>query len=305
MAEVKDHGEPGFSAPAKSPRRDARGARAPRIEVSDGALIPGKGEKPALSAWRISFFGAILLLVFLSTRHWVVPFLSRLTGLDMKSFFRIPEPDPYWQIIKFIPDGILRTLQVTILSIFFSFFVGLVTGIGRISRIVIVNRIATIYVEIIRGIPLLVQIFYIYYALAKFIQVPDITAAVIAMTVCYGAYLGEIFRAGIQSISKGQMEAAIALGLTRGQALGRIILPQTLRVVLPPLGNEFIALLKDSSLVSILAVSDLLRRGREYASVSFAYFQSYTVVALVYLVMTLFFSRLVAIMEERLNKGGR
>jgi polar amino acid transport system permease protein len=150
-----------------------------------------------------------------------------------------------------------------------------------------------------------VQIFYIYYALAKVIQVPDITAAVIAMTVCYGAYLGEIFRAGIQSISKGQMEAAIALGLTRGQALGRIILPQTLRVVLPPLGNEFIALLKDSSLVSILAVSDLLRRGREYASVSFAYFQSYTVVALVYLVMTLFFSRLVAIMEERLNSRGR
>jgi polar amino acid transport system permease protein len=298
MAEITDHGQPGFSPPAKSPRRESRGMRIPRIEVTDGALIPGKGEKPALSAWRIAFFGAIALLVALP----------------------IIKPDPYWKIIRFIlpfsrpdpagpviftPDGILRTLQVTVLSIFFSLFVGLITGIGRISRIAIVNRIATIYVEIIRGIPLLVQIFYIYYALAKIIQVPDITAAVIAMTVCYGAYLGEIFRAGIQSIPKGQMEAAIALGLSRGQALTRIILPQTMRVVLPPLGNEFIALLKDSSLVSILAVSDLLRRGREFASVTFTYFESYTVVALVYLIMTLFFSRLVGIMEERLNRRGR
>jgi polar amino acid transport system permease protein len=101
------------------------------------------------------------------------------------------------------------------------------------------------------------------------------------------------------------MEAAIALGLSRGQALRKIILPQTIRIVLPPLGNEFIALLKDSSLVSILAVSDLLRRGREFASKTFFYFETFTVVALVYLVMTLFFSRLVAIMEERMNRRGR
>src|SRR5208337_2201080 len=127
---------------------------------------------------------------------------------------------------------IVKTFEVTLLSIAFSLVVGLITGIGRISRIRIINRIATIYVEVIRGIPLLVQIFYIYYALGKVVQVPDIMAAVIAMTVCYGAYLGEIFRAGIQSIHKGQMEAAIALGLSRGQALRRIILPQTVRVVL-------------------------------------------------------------------------
>ena len=262
---------------SKDPRRETR------IEVSDGALIPGKGEKSAFSAWRISFFGALALLVLLPLLH----------------------PDPYQKILLFLPDGILKTFEVTLLSIAFSVVVGLLTGIGRISRIRIINRIATIYVEIIRGIPLLVQIFYIYYALGKIVQVPDIMAAVIAMTVCYGAYLGEIFRAGIQSIHKGQMEAAIALGLTRGQALRRVILPQTVRVVLPPLGNEFIALLKDSSLVSILAVSDLLRRGREYASKTFYYFEALTVVALVYLVMTLFFSRLVALMEERMNRRGR
>jgi polar amino acid transport system permease protein len=268
---------------SRSPRRDPRNGRETRIEVTDGALIPGRGEKSAFSAWRISFFGAIIILVVLA----------------------FAKPHPYQDILLFIPDGVLKTFEVTVMSIVCAFFVGLITGLGRISRITILNRIATIYVEIIRGIPLLVQIFYIYYALGKVIQVPDIFAAVIAMTVCYGAYLGEIFRAGIQSIPKGQMEAAIALGLTRSQALRRIILPQTIRVVLPPLGNEFIALLKDSSLVSILAVSDLLRRGREYASKTFAYFEAFTVVALVYLVMTLFFSKLVAIMEERMSRHGR
>jgi polar amino acid transport system permease protein len=266
-----------------SPEREARPGRGARIEVTDGALIPGRGERATFSAWRVSFFGALALLVGL--------FLFK--------------PHPYRDIMLFLPDGILKTFEVTLMSIACALVVGLIAGLGRISRVMVLNRIATIYVEVIRGIPLLVQIFYIYYAMGKIIQVPDIFAAVIAMTVCYGAYLGEIFRAGIQSIHKGQMEAAIALGLTRGQALRRIILPQTIRVVLPPLGNEFIALLKDSSLVSILAVSDLLRRGREYASKTFDYFEAFTVVALAYLVMTLFFSRLVAVMEERMNRRGR
>jgi polar amino acid transport system permease protein len=252
-----------------------------RIQVTDGALIPEKGERQVFSAWRISFFGALVILI-------VLP---------------LAKPDPFRTIIEFLPIGILRTFQVTVLSIVCATFVGLLAGLGRISRITVINRVATIYIEIIRGIPLLVQLFYIYYALAKIIQVQDIVAAVIAMTVCYGAYMGEIFRAGIQAIPKGQMEAALALGLSRGQALRKIILPQTIRIVLPPIGNEFIALLKDSSLVSILAVSDLLRRGREFASRTFQYFEAYTVVALVYLVLTLFFSRLVAFMEERLSRN--
>jgi polar amino acid transport system permease protein len=251
-----------------------------RIEISDGALIPEKEGSATFTAWRISFFGAIALLVLL-------PFIS---------------PDPYRRIITFLPDGILQTFKVTVLSIVFALIVGLFTGLGRISRIKIINRIATVYVEVIRGIPLLVQLFYIYYAMGKLVQVPRLVAAVTAMTVCYGAYLGEIFRAGIQAIPKGQMEAALALGMSRAQAMRRIILPQTIRVVLPPVGNEFIALLKDSSLVSILAVSDLLRRGREFASKTFYYFETYTVVALVYLVLTLFFSKLVSLMEDRLNR---
>ena len=253
-----------------------------KIEISDGALIPDRAEKSVFSAWRISFFGAIALLIILPAVR----------------------PDPFWSILKFLPDGILRTFQVTVLSIVIALFIGLVAGLGRISRVTIINRIATVYVEVIRGIPLLVQLFYIYYALGQFFTLPPVLAAIIAMSVCYGAYMGEIFRAGIQSIPKGQMEAALALGLTRAQALRKVILPQTFRVILPPIGNEFIALLKDSSLVSILAVSDLLRRGREFASVSFQYFETYTVVAIVYLVFTLFFSKLVAVMERRLERGG-
>lgn len=212
--------------------------------------------------------------------------------------------NPYAEAMMFIPDGIRTTFFVTVLAIFFASIIGLFVGLGRISRITFINRAATIYVEIIRGIPLLVQLFYIYYALAKLVNIEGIASAVIAMSVCYGAYIGEIFRAGIQSIPKGQMEAALALGMTRGQAIVRIILPQTFKVVLPPIGNEFIALLKDSSLVSILAVSDLLRRGREYAAKTFYYFETYTVIALVYLILTLFFSRIVGIMEEQLKKRG-
>ena len=254
-----------------------------KIEITDGALIPEEGDKSIFSAWSISFFGAILILILLP----------------------VIRPKPYWDIYKFIPDGIFITFQVTVLSILFSLFLGLATGLGRISRVKVINRIATIYVEVIRGIPLLVQLFYIYFALGAFLQLSSMVSAVAAMSICYGAYMGEVFRAGIQSIPKGQMEASLALGLSRAQALRKVILPQTMKMILPPIGNEFIAMLKDSSLVSILAVSDLLRRGREYASTSFKYFESYTVVALVYLILTLFFSKLVAIMEARLNRRGK
>lgn len=251
-----------------------------RIVVSDSTLIPEKKEREIFSAWRISFFGAIGLLIFLV----------------------IYAPDPYGRIIMFLPDGILRTFQVTVLSILLALIIGLIAGLGRISRVKIINRIATVYVEVIRGIPLLVQIFYIYYALGRIVKIPDIASAIIAMAICYGAYLGEIIRAGIQSIPRGQMEAALALGFSRRKAMRYIILPQTLRLILPPIGNEFIALLKDSSLVSILAVSDLLRRGREFASRTFEYFETLTVVALVYLILTLFFSWLVGLLEERLSR---
>lgn len=253
------------------------------IDVGDGAAIPRTGDKGLVSAWWLSFIGAIVCLLALL----------------------IFKPDPYVRLIKFLPDGIIVTFQVTFASIALAIVIGLFTGLGRISQNRIINLAASTYVEVVRGIPLLVQLFYIYYALGRFVRVPDMAAAVIAMSVCYGAYMGEVFRAGIKSIDYGQTEASLSLGFNKAQTMFYVILPQAWRTILPPVGNEFIALLKDTSLVSILAVADLLRRGREFASESFLYFETYTMVAIIYLIITLILSKLVSIMEERLSRHER
>ncbi len=251
------------------------------IAVTDGVAIPLKSDKGLFNAWIVAFFGSISLILYLA-------FFSEKSEI-------------YRSILEFIPDGILVTFQVTIEAIVLATIIGLIAGLGRISKNNLINGIASLYVEVVRGIPLLVQLFYIYFALGKIIQLPAITSAVIAMAICYGAYMAEVFRAGIDSIPKGQMEAARSLGMTHFQAMRYIILPQAVKTILPPIGNEFVALLKDSSLVSILAVSDLLRRGREYASESFDYFETYTIVALVYLLITLVLSKIISIVEERVS----
>lgn len=249
------------------------------IQVTDGVLLPEKSQPTIFTSWAIAFTLAVALLVILP----------------------IVRPDPYWEILKTFPSGILVTFQVTILSISLATVFGLVVGIGQLSKNPFVNRLATVYVEVIRGIPLLVQIFFLYFAMGRFLRLQDFPAAVLSLSICYGAYMGEVFRAGIQAVPRGQMEAALAQGFTRGQALRLIILPQTVKIILPAIGNEFIALLKDSSLVSIVALSDLFRQARNYASVTFNYFDAYLMVSLVYLVFTLFLSRLVALMEEKLK----
>ena len=249
------------------------------IQVGDGAAIPSPQDKGLVSAWWIALLGASALIVLLP----------------------VFKPDPYLQILRFVPDGILVTFEVTILSISLAIVLGLLTGLGRLSHNRFINLIASLYVEVVRGIPLLVQLFYIYYALGRFVHVPDIVAAVIAMSFCYGAYMGEVFRAGIKSIDHGQTEAALSLGFNARQTMAFVILPQAWRTILPPVGNEFIALLKDTSLVSILAVADILRRGREFAAESFDYFETYTMIALIYLFITLIMSKLISTMEHRLS----
>lgn len=258
---------------------DTRMNKPARIDVSEGGAIPRKSDRGLFTAWRVAIVGAIACVA------WLVIF----------------KPDPYRKVLFFIHDGIYITFQVTIMAIVLSLVIGLIAGLGRISKNRIINGIASLYVEVIRGIPLLVQLFYIYYALGRLVQLTDITCAVIAMSICYGAYIAEIFRAGIEAVPNGQTEAARSLGMTPYQTMRHVILPQAIKTILPPVGNEFVALLKDSSLVSILAVSDLLRRGREYASESFNYFEAYTMVALIYLIITLILSKLVGIMEEKIN----
>jgi len=228
-------------------------------------------------------------------------------------------PDPYGRIVTFIKDGLWVTISITAVSFACILLVGLVGGLGRISKNSLVKGIASIYVEIVRGIPLLVQLMFIYYAspivlrdvgtrltgiwpaLAHrllTVRINPFGAAVLGLTVCYGAYMSEIFRAGIESIAKGQMEAARSLGMGYIQAMRFVILPQAVRVILPPVGNEFVALLKDSSLVSVVAVADMTRRGREFMASTFMPLETWVMVALLYLVMTLFLSRVVAHLEE-------
>jgi polar amino acid transport system permease protein len=223
-------------------------------------------------------------------------------------------PDPYFNMLKFVQDGIVITVTVTVISFVFVLFAGLVGGLGRLSKNKLINSIATLYVELVRGIPLLVQLIWWYFAFPVIIQelgrslnigflvsyqANPIAMAIVGLVFCYGAYMSEIYRAGIQSISRGQMEAARSLGMTYFQAMRYVILPQAIRVILPPVGNEFIALLKDSSLVSVVAVTDLTRRSREYMSTHFNPIEVWTMAALLYLIMTLLSARLVNYIEKR------
>ncbi len=254
----------------------------PVITMTDGVLIPKKSNKHLVTSWRLTFYGAVALLLCLC----------------------IFKPDTYWKIFIYVITGIPTTFECTIFAIMGAVVIGTITGVGSSSKNAVVKQICGIYVELIRGIPLLVQLMFLYYALGSLIHIEGIVAAIIALSICFGAYMGEIIRAGIQSIPKGQSEAATALGLSKSQTFFSVILPQTIKVVLPAIGNEFISMLKDSSLVSILALSDILKRGREYISRTFLSLQTMLVVALIYLILTLVLSRLVGIMEERLHKNG-
>ena len=222
--------------------------------------------------------------------------------------------DPFWDILLFVRDGIGVTALITISSFALTLVLGLIGGLGRLARNPFLHGIATLYVETVRGIPLLVQLIWWYFAFPVFIQqigewlhisiianyhANPIFTAIMAITVCYGAYMSEIYRAGIQSIPKGQIEAARSLGMTHFQSMRHVILPQAVRVVLPPVGNELIALLKDSCLVSVVAVADLTRRGREFMAVHFNPIEVWTMVALLYLVMTLLLARVVAWIEKK------
>lgn len=233
-----------------------------------------------------------------SAPAWNTVFVFAVVTLFCLCFFK---PKPYWEILQIMPKGLMITVGVTFMSMLCTILIGLIVGLGRISKNRVINLIASIYVETIRGIPLLVQLFYIYYAMAEFFSVDQMTAAVIAISVCYGAYMGENFRAGIISIPKGQSEAAAALGFSKVQTFFYIILPQAWRIILPPAANDFISMLKDTSLISVLAVPEILRRGDEYASENFAYFEAYTIIALIYLILTLLLSKAAFLLERKVS----
>jgi len=200
--------------------------------------------------------------------------------------------------------GAWITIQLTVFSIVAGVVLGLALALLRISRIPILSAPAIAYIEFMRGTPLLAQIFMVYFGLGSLgINIPDFLSGFIALSLNSSAYNAEIFRAGIQSISKGQMEAARSLGLSYAQSMAYIIVPQAFRFCLPPLGNEFIALLKDSSLVAIIGISDLMRVGREINGRTLRSIEVFGYVSLIYLIMTLPLSQLVNAAERRLKRG--
>ena len=253
-------------------------------------------------------------------------------GIGGLLVFQFVTDETYNQIIKFIAVGIRLTIIVTLSAYSIAIVLGLVTALGQLSGNIIAKNAAVLYVQVIRGIPIIVQLFIwalvliplgvgvlnnLGDALASagvlssenFLNglnvrdIPFVVRGIIALAISYGAFSSEIFRAGIQSIERGQIEAAESLGLSRFQALRLIILPQAIRRVLPPLGNDFIAMLKESSLVSVIGVAEVTQLSRKYAAASFKFPEAYYSLAFVYLAMTLVLSAGVKFMERRLKSG--
>ncbi|MDU2063542.1 MAG: amino acid ABC transporter permease [Sporomusaceae bacterium] len=193
------------------------------------------------------------------------------------------------------------TIEITTLSVAFGLLIGMFVGIARLSKQKLFSYPAAVYVDFIRGTPLLVQIFLIYFALPIIVgqRIDPFIAAITACSINSGAYVAEIFRGGIQSIDKGQMEAGRSLGMTWAQTMRFIIMPQAFKRIIPPLGNEFIAMLKDSSLVSVIGFEELTRRGQLIIARTYGSFEIWLAVAFIYLMMTLTISRFIAYLERR------
>lgn len=204
-------------------------------------------------------------------------------------------------------QGALVTLEITALSVGLGLVFGLIAALAQISKFAPLRLLGKIYVDFIRGTPLLVQIFIIYFALPVIIgqRIDPFVAAVAACSINSGAYVAEIFRAGIQSIDIGQMRAGLSLGMNWTMTMRYIILPQAFKRIIPPLGNEFIAMLKDSSLVSVIGFEELTRRGQLIIAKTYGSLEIWISVAVIYLAMTLTISRFVAYLERRYKTDDR
>ena len=254
--------------------------------------------------------------------------------LGLIFFVSVRTDTTYQDVFAFIREGIIVTLRVTIIAYSISITIGLLAGLGRVSKNPVIYNLVTVYVQVMRGLPILVTILYVSFVFLPAVitaingfgeylastgllaegnilenlgdrraglEVSFEARAIIALAISYGAFSAEIFRAGIESIGRGQTEAARSLGMNYFQAMRHIILPQAVRRVLPPLGNDFIAMLKESSLVSALGVQDITQLGKLYGASSFQYLKTYNMVAVMYLSMTLLLSLLVKGMEKRLQ----
>jgi His/Glu/Gln/Arg/opine family amino acid ABC transporter permease subunit len=234
--------------------------------------------------------------------------------------YEVVANDIYRQVLQTLSKGIGITIFVTLVAFSLASALGLLLAVGCLSRFLVLRQLSRFYIEIVRGIPIIVLLLYVAFVIAPAmvtfwnwiatgvgldpIRTRDFSLlwrAILALAIAYSAFIAEVFRAGLQSVDRGQIEAAEALGLSGWQRFRFIVFPQAFRIILPPLGNDFIAMVKDSSLVSVLGVLDITQLGKVTAAGNFRYFETYNVVALVYLIMTVSLSLVLRRLEQRLR----
>jgi len=248
----------------------------------------------------LSWLTYLLIIIFLFSGQSFNIGSYTFNTIELDSEFILKE-------IDFIALGIGETIRISIMSIMLAICLALLAALGRLSKIPPIYALSTFYVSLIRGTPLYLQIFFFYLALPQLdIVLSGTVSGVLALGMNYGAYMSETFRAGISSVGKGQREAAAAIGMTPGQTMRRIILPQALRFAIPPMGNDFISMTKDSALVSALGtVRELMWRATKVGRASFHNFEGLVMAAVFYWIMTLFLTSIQARIEARLSKGDK
>lgn len=257
--------------------------------------------KPVLSA-------IAQILILLIGIAWLLDSGAQAIGYSWQ-WERVPDyiafyEDGQWWPAELI-DGLIVTLQISAISLFFTLLFGLVTALLKLSNSVVGRALANLYIEVIRNTPLLVQIYILYFVIGPVIGLDRFSTAVLALALFQGAYTAEIFRGGLNSIEKGQFEAAKSLGLSPFYTYFDVILPQLLQRTLPPLTNEVVSLIKNSSIVSVMAIFDLTTEGRNIVSETAMPFEIWFTVAAIYLLLTLSLSAFSALLERRLGAQWR
>lgn len=252
--------------------------------------------------------------------YWLV----LLAGIGIYLFWQVLSDRVYAEVLVKLSLGVKITVFVTLVGFALASVLGLLLAVASRSRLLVLRQAARFYIEVVRGIPIIVLLLYTAFVFAPLsvaaanwllgnlglepVRPRDFSLlwrAIIALTIAYSAFIAEVFRAGLDAVDKGQTEAAQALGLSRWRIFRHVVFPQAFRVILPPLGNDFVAMVKDSSLVSVLGVTDITQLGKVISAGNFRYFETYNVVALLYLTMTVTLSLLLRRLEARMRARGR
>ncbi|MEO9518025.1 MAG: amino acid ABC transporter permease [Paracoccaceae bacterium] len=246
--------------------------------------------------------------------YWLVA----VAGLLVWAFWQVASNDLYSDVFGKLKQGLGITIMVSVVGYVFACLLGLALALMQLSGSIVLRQISRFYVEVMRGLPILVLLLYVAFVVAPALvalwnwlpfqdirtrDFPLLWRAVLALVLAYSSFLAEIFRAGLQSVDDGQIEAAETLGLSRWNRFRFVVFPQAIRIILPPLGNDFVAMVKDSSLVSVVGVLDIAQIGKVTAAGNFRYFETYNVVALIYLTMTIGLSLAMRALEQRMKQG--